>query len=311
MMGARGGFLMDKRWGFRLAKQCFLWVFLFAAAAAFAQELPQGNTQEVSLNGIESIVIDYQVSTIVFLENDDDTLLFTDYLVEDVDDGYTDISRSGRELTIEGSGGTGRVEVYLPKSYEGSIQLLSTDCAVRFDLDLENVRDLEISLTNGNVEIRQITAEWISITVSSGYIKARRLAAKDIQIKNTSGLVEVDEAEGCVTIECFSGPIRVKNLAGEGSFSTQSGTIDVEVRHSDAIGDLLFSVTTGTINIRVPRSLSFILDAEVSLGEVIIPTGGRTGFGGRNSAKQSFGDSPEVTITARVYTGTITINPGR
>jgi hypothetical protein len=101
----------------------------------------------------------------------------------------------------------------------------------------------------------------------------------------------------------------VGKLAGGGSITTQAGAINIAL--INATQDFSCALNTGTINIATSSDLSYNLDAEVKSGLVeVTPFGGGGPFRIPGSIQWTFGNKAEITIAARVSTGSITVGSG-
>jgi DUF4097 and DUF4098 domain-containing protein YvlB len=199
-----------------------------------------------------------------------------------------------------------RLEVYIPKSYRGALLLNGGEGTIRSEVNLDSGQQIDIYLTSGNLDLKRVSADRINITMTSGTIRAEKLAAAAINVRNTSGMVEIGEALGALSIESSSGPIVIRQMTGYGSVTTQSGAIELGLRKM--MGDLSCAVTIGNINITTPRNLSYNLDAEIKGGVIsVMPPDGAYPINSPGAIRQAFGPYPDITITARVFTGTITV----
>jgi lia operon protein LiaG len=100
------------------------------------------------------------------------------------------------------------------------------------------------------------------------------------------------------------------DFSGEGSFDQSSGNIRLDLR--ELSGDMRFNVSSGDINVSVPRELSFNLDAVTSSGSVLVTEGGDEAIrvSGSSSVFRPIGPSPEFTIYARTRSGSVNIRRG-
>jgi DUF4097 and DUF4098 domain-containing protein YvlB len=180
---------------------------------------------------------------------------------------------------------------------------------IRSEVNLDSGQQIDISINSGNLDLKRVSADRINITMTSGAIRVEKLAAATISVRSTSGMVEIGEALGVLSIESFSGPIVIRQMTGHGNVSTQSGSIELGLRKM--MGDLSCAVTTGNISISTPRNLSYNLDAEIKGGVIsIIPPDGASPINSPGIIQRAFGPYPDITITARVFTGAITVGSG-
>jgi DUF4097 and DUF4098 domain-containing protein YvlB len=310
-------------------------IFSFVAASAFAQEDGKAalvNMQTIPMDGVETLTITSRADLLVLLESENDSVVVKEYRDDSrkrdkersknqVDNRpFTSIldpgAESGFKVTIESSAARiapspdgGRIEVYIPASYRGAFQITADGGVIRSEMNLDSGWLVDITVTNGDLELKRASAGRINIAVSSGSFLAEKLAGSEIALRHTSGRIEIGEALGRLSIEALSGPITVRELTGGGSIVTQSGTINVGLR--DAMDDFSCALTAGSITITTPANLSYKLDAEAESGTVTItPPRGGPPISAHGSVKRTFGAVADITISARVSTGSIAIGPG-
>jgi DUF4097 and DUF4098 domain-containing protein YvlB len=78
----------------------------------------------------------------------------------------------------------------------------------------------------------------------------------------------------------------------------------------DLTGDLRFNITSGGINLDLPREMSFNLDAITSSGSVRVTEGGDEllRVSGNSTVLRPIGPSPVRTVYARTRSGSIRID---
>jgi DUF4097 and DUF4098 domain-containing protein YvlB len=306
-------------------------IFFFSTAMVFAQEDRKGtliNMQTIPLDDVETLTITSQAGFLILLESENDCVVVKEYRDDNgkrnntptVDvRPFTSIISSdidpNVEVTVESVvrimpfQADGRIEVYIPASYRGVFQLTATGGMIRSEMNLNSGRQVDITVTNGDLELKRVSAGLINIAVSSGSFQAEKLAGAEINIRHTSGRIEIGEALGLLSIEALSGPITVWKLTGGGSIVTQAGTIDVGLY--DAIDDFSCILTTGSITITTPSDLFYNLDAETQRGAITVtPPGGISPISTHGSVRWTFGKEGNITISAKVSTGSITIGHG-
>jgi hypothetical protein len=309
---------------------CVLVVFFFVTAAVFTQEDGEAvlvNMQTIPMDKVETLSITSRADLLVLLESENSNVIVKEYRSENQarnktqNGNYPVVSiinsgaDPGYEITIESttriapSPSGGRIEVYIPALYWGAFELTADGGLIRSEVNLDSGRQIDITVTNGDLELRRVSAERINIAVSSGSLTAEKLAGAEINLRHTSGPIEIGEALGMLSIEALSGPIVVRELTGGGSIVTQSGTIDIGLK--DAMADLSCAIAKGNITITTPPELSYNLDAEVKDGKVMVtPPGGGSPINALSSIRWTFGEKADVTLLVRGETGSVIIGPG-
>jgi DUF4097 and DUF4098 domain-containing protein YvlB len=311
-----------------LYKRPVLYVLAFFSLtlAAFAQEERKEtliNMQTIPLDGVETLTITCRDDVLVLLESKNGKVVVKEYRDEsqkqDKTQGsntlsYTTVDNSVLGITVRTTTRTvpfqnnGYTEVYIPPSFLGSFKFTAESSVIRSEVNLNSGREVDIAVTNGDLDLKQVSAERINITMSAGSFRAERLAGAEITMRHSAGPIEIGEVAGLLSLEALSGPIKVKGLTGGGSITTRAGTIDIVLRN--AIEDFSCSLTNGSINIAIPQDLSYNLDAEAKSGAVTItPPGGGSPFRVPGSIQWTFGNEAEITLAAKVSTGSIAIGP--
>jgi DUF4097 and DUF4098 domain-containing protein YvlB len=300
--------------------------FSFLASAVFAQEERKEtlvNMQTIPMDGVETLTITCRDDVLILLESKNGKVVVKEYRDENQNQdkkqgantlSYTTINNTAEGITVRTttrivpSQNDGRVEVYIPPSFLGAFTITAEGSEIRSEVNLNSGRQVDITVTNGDIDLKQVSAAQINITMSAGSFRAEKLTGAEITLRHSAGPIEIGEVTGLLTIEALSGPIMVKELTGSGSIVTRAGTIDVGLR--DAMGDFSCGLANGGINIVIPQDLSYNLDAEATSGMVTItPPGGGSPFRIPGSIQWTFGNKAEITISAKVSTGSIAIGP--
>ena len=288
-------------------------LFVFCGTAAFAEGKPElVNERSFPLEGISAISIEYNSGRVVFMEGSDNTLSFKEYMSTNKSVCYALSSATGGIITIEPGRRPwfrhlrARLEVYLPRSFEG---------------------DYRVSLGSGSIEAKaDITAAGtVSIDVQSGITRLRNVNARNIKLREQSGSIHVEGLHGNTDVRIESGGLNVSGMhggehqvrmvsgsakieaaSGAGRFSVVSGSVTMEM--TELNGNLDFDITSGSLNLELPRNAAFNLDAETSSGRIRVESGNDTfSVKNRSSVIRPVGDNPEFTVRAEVNSGNITI----
>ncbi len=229
------------------------------------------NEQTASLDGIDTISIEYHADDVEFFMNDTNDLVLKEYMSFTPDeDQLTRISQSGSKLKLEGRirddinwfihpNRGSRMEIYLPADYHGAIDTSTSSGDVSSSLSL-SLTELQVSATSGDIEFNEVTAARIGFSTSSGDITVskaegdRQLSATsgdielyggagDTYVATSSGNITVEASTGALEAEASSGNIRIKGSSGEKKLGTTSGNITVE----DADGYITATASSGNI----------------------------------------------------------------
>ncbi|MDR0377170.1 MAG: DUF4097 domain-containing protein [Spirochaetaceae bacterium] len=305
-------------------------VFTLNVTAAFALEDQKAalvNMKTIPMGEVETLVINSSAELLVLLESKNSSVVikeyqdesrkrdnnqnggnrsFTSIIQSDSDDEFEYIIES---ITRTPSSPTdGYIEVYIPSAFRGAFAITAAGGIIRSEVDLNSARSVDITITNGDLELKQVSAGEINIAVSSGSFQAEKLIGTEINLRHTSGSIEIGKAQGVLSIEAVSGPITVRELIGGGNIVTQAGTIDVGLRN--AMNDFSCALSTGTITITTPVDLFFNLDVEAGSGSITVTPPRGTPITTQGAAQWNLGAEADITISARISTGSVTIGPG-
>ncbi|MDR2101074.1 MAG: DUF4097 domain-containing protein [Treponema sp.] len=146
-----------------------------------------------------------------------------------------------------------------------------------------------------------------SIEIQSGSIQIAALTGTAHRIRVSSGRITIAEARGQIEGRLSSGTLNLENFSGHGDFDINSGNINLGLW--EPTGDMRVTVTSGDINLTIPRKTSFNLDASTNSGRISVDEGpeGTVRVSGNSTILRPFGPSPEITIYARTTSGSIRI----
>jgi hypothetical protein len=179
-------------------------------------------------------------------------------------------------------------------------------------------RENEISI-NSQIRSSFLTFSPLALTIERVDLDIITPEESDVRIHTEAGSVAIDGIHGQASIQTNAGTIDVKNafLLGNSSAHTNAGTINMQdvrleggarvdtnagtiaFRGSLQTGNhYFFETNAGTIDMALPPSAAFSLDARTSLGTI-------TNRFGVIAA----GDGPQAILHLRSNLGTITVRP--
>ena len=211
----------------------FMLLNLMSAYCGGALEMELVNVQEISLEQIDTIKINYRSERISLLSGNTDSFILKEYMNKNNSKYYAKISNAGNKLVVEAgqrpiSIGFGnlrrRVEVYIPT--------------------LDGI-SISIKTSSGNIEANdEYTAPSMAFETSSGNISANSING-DVFIRTSSGNIRFENAGGDADIRADSGEIVFDKIGGHASIETSSGNIS-----GNAInGDVSARSSSGRISI--------------------------------------------------------------
>ena len=288
-------------------------LFVLCAAAAFAEGKPElANEGSFGLEGINTVSIDYSSGTVVFLEGADNALMFREYLSADKRQYYARSSSTGGSITIE----TGkrpwfrhlraRLAVYIPRSFAGDYRISLGSGSVEAETDIAASGEVHCTVSSGTMRLQNLRGGSIKLRAQSGAIHAGDLYG-DTSVLISSGSLRVSGMYGAEhELRLSSGSAEIAAASGGGHFSSSSGNISLGIR--ELSGGLAFDLSSGSLDLALPRGAAFYLDAETASGSITVESAdGSFSVKNRSSVLRPVGDAPEHTVRAEVSSGNITI----
>jgi hypothetical protein len=236
-----------------------------------------------------------------------------------------------------------RVEIYLPRSFRGNLRLSNSSGTFSADGDLLGYKSVDISVGSGTVLLNDISGDSVSFRISSGELEAGAVRGKALigvssgrlwigslkgeenrvkvssgglrigalegygVIEISSGNIVVEQTRGRVEADVSSGRLELEKFSGQGAFEVSSGNLRLDLAELE--GDLHFKLSSGTVELGIPRALSFNLDAVTRSGTVQVSENGAETLkvSGTSTVLRPLGPSPERTIFARTSSGNLFI----
>jgi len=318
---------------------CLLTISISRGTEGFSQGFSNTklvNTQNISLDEINSINILYQSDDVTFFTSDSEELILKEYMNYTPDDNaLSTINKSGSDLTIKNGkqklrftafrlfSSSTRVEIYLPDNYHEKLNIETSSGNINSDLSL-TFSEFAASSSSGNIKINEVYSDRISASASSGNITFQ-VAEGNRQFSTTSGNIKVldgigdsnfDASSGNITVkkasghieaEASSGNIDIIDSVGGGDLSTTSGNIKFEL--TSLTGDVELTASSGDVRVIFPNEASFDFTAKTSSGDI------RTFFDEvlsynkkGNEASGTVGSSPNIDVNIETSSGNVRVS---
>lgn len=272
------------------------------------------HTQNVDLEGIREICLDYGSVDLTFAEGDGSQMILTEYFSGDPEEeNYAQIQRNARDgqVTVTqgknylgfwffsfGSG-LGHAEITLPKDYAGKLTI-RTDGG---DVKAENLSCGSIAITAGSGDIRLegLENETLSVTTGSGDVHTADCRA-ELELTTGSGDVRVENQTGAIRAETGSGDVDLLGGTGKREVKTKSGDLLM-----DGGGSSIQAETgSGDVHIRKLEESSFSLQTETSSGDLEGPVFRELGADeDAEHFRGIYGQDPEFQVEIRTGSGDI------
>ena len=311
--------------------------FDFDFGSAEHKELKKCKEEQVSSSGIEKIEIDLGSCDLQVIATDEDVIKIVESSSKNLDESelFTLSNENGRLKVTKGNLFKGfifhfgmighKLQVFIPKKYIGNLSLSTGSGDITLDSDLE-LKDLIVNAGSGDLEINSsVKAQSFKSKLGSGHINAGHVECKDYALNTGSGDIEIESLKGSGRIEVSSGSIRVDELIG-GEYDIESSSGDIIVNNIEGMGEIHASsgdieaaykgineyakldASSGEINVKLDKTISFEMDARCASGEVRgnVPMDYKDKDG--KEAKAKVGDEPSAKLTFTTASGDITVN---
>lgn len=296
---------------------CILFVGIMSALRWDFKKLStveyETNTYEIN-ETFDDISINTDTADIVFAFSDDGKCRVECHEEENakhsvtVEDGILTIEvideRSLFDYIANISFDSTKITIYLPKAEYTSLLIQEDTGDVEIPKDF-TFKDIDISLSTGDVDFCASASEMIKIETSTGDIRVENISAGSLELSVTTGKVTVSSVtcKGDVTvgvstgnvyltdIACKSvvssgstGDISLDNVIAAENFSIERSTGDIKFDSSDA-AEIFVETSTGYVTGTLLTDKVFITQTDT--GRVDVP---KTATGGRCEINTDTGD---------------------
>ncbi|WP_238724024.1 DUF4097 family beta strand repeat-containing protein [Diplocloster agilis] len=270
------------------------------------------NTLTFDMSKVEEVAIKYSSEDVVFYIGDTQELVLKEYMSykpkeRDFSTGYVEDGK----VVIEGKKNhfslfhfgtkSSREEIYLPKSYAGSVTVSTASGNIKSD-EVLNLSLFFADTASGDIRMNEIYASSIHAGTASGDIRMNEIYASsihagtasgninmnlaegsrdlstasgnitvlggggDTEADTASGNIKLENAQGILELGCASGDIKVMGAAGGGEFETASGNVSLQFDEITASIDA--QSTSGNVKLQMPQNTAFTLEAATTSGNI-------------------------------------------
>lgn len=293
-------------------RKIFLSVILifFTGLSAFCSgNLELVNTQEIKLDNITDININYSSERVSLFMGTADSLIIKEYMSENNSEFFANISNTGNKVIVEKGRSpfrpifnffNRRLEVYLPLSYKNAISIKTSSGKIETsDLICSNI---VIESSSGGISVDSIISDYVKIKSSSGSIIINNIKG-EISVESLSGRINIDQAAGNLSAKASSGAIQGESVQGNAILNTNSGsiifgTINGNVSAEASSGRIELNFVSGSVN------------AKTSSGSIRCTIGGNAGDVSLNTAsgavRLNLPQDSNYNFTSRTSSGRLT-----
>jgi lia operon protein LiaG len=250
------------------------------------------NTVTFSLENVQSVEVNYISEGLTLLEAPGDQLIVKEYMNRNEEDLFASVNISGGSILIRNGRRQGcfglrsRIEVLLPKSFQGSLTLGTISGGIKVP---------------GEWRLAALVARTVS-----GEVEVDAVRAAAIRLATTSGSVRAEKLSGGLDLHAISGSIRVNAAEGGGSFKTISG--GVRVQFTDLSGSVDASSVSGGVRLGLPVNASFEFEGRSVSGGIHTDFDDKLTYQRRNKANGFVGEAPYHHVRAVTTSGGVHVN---
>lgn len=134
--------------------------------------------------------------------------------------------------------------------------------------DETQIERLNVKLSSGSLEARDVAVDTADIQLSSGSVRIHNLTADNLNLKMSSGSIKGDGIHANSNIRSSSGSINLERLSGPAKVRASSGKIKI---YKDDTADLEVQASSGSVYICMPDSFAGYYDLQTSSGSIRAP----------------------------------------
>ena len=165
------------------------------------------------------------------------------------------------------------LKVYVPEKMYDSLRISSDNGRVK--AENLHVKDIQAKVSNGRVELRDITGSTVTAETDNGRIQAEKLNVKQVKATAKNGRIDMKNvASSAVEVKADNGKIGLDDVDGKMIGKVKNGTISLMTNHLDR--PIEFESDNGNIKIQTekePTNTTF--DASVDNGKIDLLDGYR------------------------------------
>jgi len=155
--------------------------------------------------------------------------------------------------------GTAHFEAVLPESFDGIVTVIGSS---------NDIAEMDVENSSGNLSINDIRGEEVSLKVSSGDIAVGRIEGLKVYIESFSGRIAIEnlQASDAMEVSASSGRITGRRIAGnQVVFNSSSANISLEILEAE---DAAINVSSGDVQLDTVTAETLVI--KLSSGDLEI-----------------------------------------
>lgn len=200
--------------------------------------------------------------------------------------------------------GTEKVEIFLPKSYHGTVRVETGSGNIGAEADLQ-LADFQAAAGSGNIRCRNVAAKEITVSAGSGNISFGN-AEGNRNITAGSGNIRILGGAGNTVVSTGSGTITVEGA--KGSFNGSAGSGNIRVCMEEVSDEIRIATVSGNIKLEIPTESSFVYAGDSVSGKIWTDFDNLLEWNRKgNKAKGSYRDGSDIRISTQASSGNTTV----
>lgn len=252
------------------------------------------NVITLDLSKVPNLQIGYHCESIYLYESEDDTFVLKEYIGETAYEYLVKVNSNRFKTSIrygrrEQVNTDNFVEIFMPKSYKGELELSTQYGHIRTDCNWEFSR-FAAATNDGNIVLKAINAPRIRLQTSVGTVEVER-AIGFTDIRTMSGAINVGCIDGGACLVTSSAPIHA-------TFNSMDNSVECNTPNSD-------------IDIAVPENTGLKFEGVTKTGSIVTDIEGlevKVKPGNINAIQGTLGEKPFQNVKLNSINGNIKVS---
>lgn len=229
----------------------------------------KSEVREITLDGQDELLVSNVVGKINFKAWDGNSIKITS--VKKVRTGGSkkkaDKMLNDIEINVDNSSESVKVKVH----YKGISSWMNSRKVEMEVLVPETIKDIKGDTASGEITVNGLKGiKELDLASASGNINVSNSASETYKLNTASGGISAENIEGKLDTDSVSGSQHINNayIKANSRFNTISGSLNVDAVKMDSDSKYRLSSVSGSVNLNLPASSQFNLDAKSISGSI-------------------------------------------
>lgn len=231
---------------------------------------------DFSLEDIDSLDIECSSADIEFIDSNTPKVELTGTIwTRNKQDKYLQVDKNGDTMNIVLKLERQRpfnfynvdlnIKIYIPK--DNMLDLSIKNSSGNLDIDDMAFGDLNVQNSSGNSLIKNVSAGEVVHKLTSGNTIIKSCEFSSLDVDCSSGGVKIYDTVADTNVGCTSGNVLLESVEGKIYVNSTSGKVTINMASAD-IDDIKAKITSGNINIGLFEDTAFDIEASVTSGRI-------------------------------------------